>query len=127
MPSHVHLLIDPRRTPDVAKVLASIKKSSAIRVLRWVRANAPAFLPRMRDEQPDGSVAHRFWQRGGGYDRNLRSDRAIWTMIRYIHRNPVDEGFVTRPEEWRWSSASWYASRVPGPLPLRLDRLPPMP
>ncbi len=29
--------------------------------------------------------------------------------IDYIHLNPVRCGLVTKPEEWRWSSAQWYA------------------
>ena len=35
-------------------------------------------------------------------------------VIRYIHRNPVARGLVTRPEEYRWSSFCQYAAGVPG-------------
>ena len=27
----------------------------------------------------------------------------------YVHRNPVQRGLVTRPEDWTWSSARRYA------------------
>ena len=29
--------------------------------------------------------------------------------LRYIHRNPVKRGLVSRPEDWRWSSFRHYA------------------
>ncbi len=125
MPTHAHLLVFPRSEhPRMSGFLESIKKSVAKRSVAWVRVHAPGFLPRMLDEQPNGRAAYRFWQRGGGYDRNLWRARAIWNMIDYIHDNPVRDGLVARAPEWPWSSAAYYASRTTGPLPLTLDRLP---
>jgi hypothetical protein len=43
----------------------------------------------MRDRQPNGRQSHRFWQRGGGYDRDLHGAGAIHETIDYIHANPV--------------------------------------
>ena len=74
----------------------------------------------MRDAQPNGKVAHRFWQRGGGFDRNLWSPRAIWNTIDYIHQNPVREGLCTYPPDWYWSSSGTYKDGREGPL--KLDR-----
>jgi hypothetical protein len=50
--------------------------------------HAPEFLAELVDGPPNGRTAHRFWQRGGGYDRNLRSVRDIHEKIRYVHENP---------------------------------------
>ena len=47
----------------------------------------------------------RFWQAGGGYDRNLWSAQAIHASIDYIENNPVRADLVDRPEKWAWSSA----------------------
>lgn len=30
--------------------------------------------------------------------------------LRYIHRNPVKRGLVSRPEDWLWSSFRHYAT-----------------
>jgi REP element-mobilizing transposase RayT len=58
MPSHAHLLVYPRGDhPSMEDFLESLKKSSTKRALAWVRANAPGFLPRMRDQQPNGKVS----------------------------------------------------------------------
>ena len=33
--------------------------------------------------------------------------------IDYIHANPVRRGLVGRAEDWKWSSARWYAGLRP--------------
>ncbi|MDL1936794.1 hypothetical protein FBQ80_14675 [Candidatus Brocadia sp. AMX2] len=50
----------------------------------------------------------RFWQAGPGYDRNITGRDELLEKIHYMHRNPVRRRLVLSPEEWRWSSASWY-------------------
>lgn len=39
----------------------------------------------------------------------LWSNEVIQQKIEYIHNNPVEEGFVFRPEDYKYSSASDYA------------------
>lgn len=39
----------------------------------------------------------------------LWSNKVISQKIRYIHNNPVEAGFVFRPEDYRYSSAVDYA------------------
>jgi len=128
MPEHVHLLIWP--TPSQSKVgpiLSTIKQSVSKRALKWARDHAPAFLEHLADVAPDGSVTHRFWQRGAGYDRNLWSPIHIWETIDYIHTNPVHRGLCGSPEEWEWSSARAYQDLDAGPLPIDRDHMPPKP
>lgn len=74
----------------------------------------------MEDLQPNGSRAYLFWQRGGGYDRNLSSVRDIHEKIRYVHENPVRRGLTPRAEDWPWSSAA--AWKTEKDLPVQIDR-----
>ena len=53
-------------------------------------------------------VRHRFWQPGGGYDRNITRTVALRSMIEYLHANPVRRGLVAKAEDWEWSSVHWY-------------------
>lgn len=121
MPEHVHLLICPTGpTYSISDVLSSIKQSVAKRAVIHVRQQAPGFLAQMEDRQPNGTVAYRFWQRGGGYDRNLVEPSTIVTQVEYLHANPVRRGLCERPLDWPWSSAREYES--PGTGLLRIDR-----
>ena len=44
-------------------------------------------------QHPEGIVSEQFWQQ----------------KVNYIHENPVRKGLVTRPEDWRFSSARFWA------------------
>jgi putative transposase len=121
MPEHAHMLIWPtEKVYDIGDILNSIKQSVSKRALLFVRREAPTFLIQMEDRQPNGQVHHRFWQRGGGYDRNILEPPAVYAEIDYMHDNPVRRRLCARPEDWQWSSAADYAGIRQGPL--RLDR-----
>ena len=80
----------------------------------------------MADVQPSGKVTHRFWLRGGGYDRNLRSVSDVHEKIQYIHANPVRRGLVVNPEDWLWSSARAWLCNVDEPIGIDRDSVPPL-
>jgi putative transposase len=123
MPEHVHALLYPRRDVyDMAKVLQTIKQSVARRATNYLRANAPEWLERLKVTRPGGRVEYRFWEQGGGYDRNIFSAKAAWASIHYLHDNPVRRGLVDAATDWTWSSARWYAG-LEG-VPLEMDGVP---
>lgn len=49
--------------------------------------------------------------------RPVTSDGDLIHLSRYIHLNPVTAGFVSRPEEWEFSSYRDYVGLRPGTLP----------
>ena len=120
MPEHVHLILLPHEGVLIRTILSRIKEPLARRVLGWVHKNSPAFLSRMSDRQPGGKTTYRFWQRGGGYDRNLRSTHDVHEKLNYVHQNPVLRGLVTQPGDWPWSS--WRAWETGTDDPIRIDR-----
>ena len=117
MPEHVHLIVYPReRSSDVSTWLKAIKWPVAIRAMQYLKRTSPAWFERLTDVQPGGKRSFRFWQRGGGYDRNVQQDRALGAMIDYVHENPVRRGLVASVCDWEWSSARWYAGDREVPL-----------
>ena len=125
MPEHVHILLCPRRVPySISDILKTIKQSVSVVALKYVKQYAPEALSQLEDRQPNGSVAHRFWQRGGGYDRNLTEPKTVWAEIDYIHANPVRRRLCERPIDWPCSSAREYEFPGTGLLCMNLDSLP---
>jgi putative transposase len=123
MPEHVHILLYPQeRDYQIRLIRTALKVPVQRKALRYLRENAAGFLARLRDEQPNGEVHYRFWQRGGGYDRNVTDPATLLTMIEYIHANPVRHGLVADPTDWPWSSARFYAGATD--VPIRMDPLP---
>ncbi|MFA6134520.1 MAG: transposase [Phycisphaerae bacterium] len=124
MPEHIHLLILPHEGETISSILKAIKQPVTRRALAWVEHNRPQFLAKMADRQPNGEITHRFWQRGGGYDRNMRSTSDIHEKIRYMHANPVRRGLVAEPQLWTWSSASAWETGIDEPIPIDRNSVP---
>jgi putative transposase len=125
MPEHVHVIVCPRnREYAMAAILKSIKQSVARRAVAYLREHDPASLDRIR-VQRGRRVEHRFWQAGGGYDRNITGGRMLAAMIDYVHANPVRRGLCERPADWTWSSAGWFLEPPEPRNNLRPDPVPP--
>ena len=86
MPNHVHMLVKNLDGHEMSGFVKSIKSFSARR--------ANAILGR---EGP-------FWMREY-FDRAVRDEGHLVSLIEYVHNNPVKAGLVAKPEDWRWSSA----------------------
>ena len=120
MPEHVHLLVYPNNERyQMSKMLRLLKEGFTHRVVAHWKDQAPHMLERIRIQR-GGRWLHRFWQEGGGYDRNLYNWDTIRRAINYIEWNPVRRGMVSDPNDWRWSSAQ--ARAGVGDVPLNLDR-----
>lgn len=117
MPEHVHLLIRPMEASyRIASILQSIKQPVGRRAIRWLRANAPNYLSALTTKS--GQV--RFWQAGGGYDKNITDPEDAANVLEYIHLNPVRRELVTKATDWNWSSAiAWETGED---LPIAIDR-----
>ncbi len=115
MPTHVHLLIYPQsKVYDIAKITRSIKQPVSQRAIAFVRDADQNELDKFRTIST--TRPFKFWQSGGGYDRNIVSREVVLKSINYIHSNPVKGGLVKQPEDWKWSSYSDWAKISTGPL-----------
>ena len=94
MPTHVHMLV---AEPDKASL------SVAMQILkqRFSKTRTEEFVWEPRY-----------------YDFNVRTEKKRIEKLRYIHRNPVRDGLVKEPDEWKWSSFRSYAYLEAGPVTL---------
>lgn len=112
MPEHVHLLVLPL-TPDertISRYLASLKRPVSVHVREALHAAGSSLLDRLTIQERPGKTVFRFWQEGGGYDRNLNREQTILSSIAYIHENPVRRDLCEKATDWKWSSARWFVS-----------------
>jgi putative transposase len=100
MPEHVHLLTDEPAKDTLATFLQIVKQRTARQL-----------------KSPDQK---QFWQRRY-YDFNISTNEKHIEKLRYIHRNPVVRGLVTRPEDYRWSSFNHYAVGEIGPVEIESE------
>jgi len=123
MPNHVHLLVCPREPEySISNILLSIKQPVARKAANYIRSSDPDSLKFMATSQ--AYRPYRFWQKGGGYDRNMTKTQTIIELVRYIHNNPVRKGLVETPDQWYYSSAANWQNIRQGPIPIDFDSFP---
>ena len=117
MPEHVHIGLLPRLVDyRMEHILASLKRGVAKRAKEHlIQTGNEQWLKRLTARKGAREV-FRFWQAGGGYDRNVWQERSLYEMMEYIHANPVRRGLVGRPTDWYWSSARFWEGDRSGPL-----------
>jgi putative transposase len=121
MPEHVHIIIHPHEpATEISWFLKSMKQSVARKASRWLSEHDPHRHDKLSIKKKDNRREFRFWQAGGGYDRNIENPDTLNLMIEYIHHNPVRRGLVEQAADWKWSSASWYER---GECVLKIDPL----
>ncbi len=96
----------------VGRFAGSVKEKVSRKAVAWLEEHAPEWIPKITVIEGDKTY-RRFWQPGGGYDRNVDDLRTLQSMIDYVHANPVRRGLVQRAVDWEWSSARWYAGMRP--------------
>ena len=105
MPEHVHIVVRPQHIKSsIANLLQAIKRPMSFRAREMLEASGHPIAALLRVEIASDRSHFQFWQRGPGFDSNLRSWDSVNDAVRYIHMNPVRRGLVDRPENYEWSS-----------------------
>jgi REP element-mobilizing transposase RayT len=86
MPNHVHAVVTPWKDHTLQMILKSWKGFSGHEINRRLSRNGPV------------------WQKES-FDHIVRSAEHLERFVGYVELNPVVAGFVSKPAEWRFSSA----------------------
>jgi len=89
MPNHWHLVVWPRGNGDLS------------RFMNWLTLTHTQRLHRHRN-----SVGNGHFYQGRFKSFPIETSEYLLTVCRYVERNPVRAGLVTRAEQWQWSSAA---------------------
>ena len=116
MPDHVHLLVWPGENGEIIpEILHRLKGRTSKDYSMHIKIHCP--------QDYDSYCVNtqkkkhfKFWQSGGGFDRNLWNAKPVHNSIEYIEGNPVQAGLVNEPGEWPWSSA-WARKHQQGLIP----------
>ena len=113
MTSHIHLIFrakqnNPSDLIKEMKIFTSKKVQEAIE--NNPQESRKEFLLWMMERagKKNSNVKHRlFWQQHNK-PIELWNPKVIDQKVDYIHQNPVETGFVSEPEHWKYSSAIDY-------------------
>jgi putative transposase len=119
MPNHVHLLIFPNTGQSISSILTAIKQPFSHRALNHMRNKRLNVYNKLMVKKGTKPI-RRFWQTGGGYDRNIYKDETLIKTLEYMHFNPVKNKLVNSPSEWKWSSARFYETGEQTPIAIEI-------
>lgn len=95
MPTHIHLLITPRKGTNLSRIMQWIKTHSA---KRWNRIH--------------GSIDHLWGERF--FARPIKDQHDYIQVMDYIDQNAVKAGLARTPADWKASGAYFIAHNIPG-------------
>ncbi len=113
MPSHIHFIFRSANE-DPSGLLRDFKSYTAKKVIEAIQNNPQESRKEWllwmfeRTGKKRGNISkYQFWQHHNK-PIELWSEKVIKQKIDYIHNNPVESGFVTNAEDWKYSSARNY-------------------
>jgi putative transposase len=116
MTNHFHMIVNTNEPFELKDVIRDFKKFSAKKILFQIM-NEPEsrrewMLNEFRKAASESSKhkTFKFWK-VGNHAIELYTERFVWIRINYIHKNPVADGFVDSPEDWRYSSDGNYLGK----------------
>ena len=106
--NHLHAVA---QAEDLPETWSRFKSFTARRLIELLEVHhAEALLKRMRfarkAQREDRD--YQLWQEGS-HPQLIVDEDMLRQKLDYMHRNPVERGYVDRAEHWRWSSARCYA------------------
>ena len=114
MLNHVHLICQAEEENMLSSIIRDLKKHTSRQIIKnieqetdsrkeWILSTFKKSCEHLKRKQQ-----HKVWQ--NGYHAELiSSNKFLYQKIDYIHMNPVEEGLVDEPEDYRFSSARNYA------------------
>ena len=114
MPSHVHFVFRSDNE-DPSGLLRDFKGFTAKKIIKAIEENPQEsrkewllWMMERAGKKKSNISKRQFWQQHNK-PIELWSGKVIKQKIDYIHNNPVEEGIVFRPEDYKYSSAADYA------------------
>jgi putative transposase len=119
MHDHFHIITDGRLSPS--ETLRYINGISARRIINFLKENEfNSSLAKLRQEQKKDGYKYSVWEHHS--DKFLiTSESMLMQKVNYVHNNPVEAGFVAKPEEYRYSSVRIWSKTPSADEPLSMD------
>ena len=108
--NHLHLVA---QSEQLDKDMARFKSYTARQIIGHLREkNIRMILDQLAfyKKTHKSDRTYQFWQEGV-HPEEIQGDEMMRLKVDYIHNNPVERGYVDRPEDWRYSSARNYIGK----------------
>jgi len=119
MDNHIHMVLSDE---NLTNIMRAFKGFTAQEIVSQLKLDNKAwFLNQFGFHKLKHKTysEHQVWQESF-HPQQILSTEMLHQKIDYIHFNPVKRGFVSKPEHWKYSSASFYYSGEEGVIKLEV-------
>lgn len=124
MTSHIHLILSTKGENNLEDIIRDLKSFTSRKIRERLendqqesRKEWILWLFRRVSKRNKRNNDYQFWQQDN-HPVELSTRKMMDQRLDYIHNNPVEAGFVSRPEDWVWSSARDYSGEAKGNIAL---------
>jgi putative transposase len=114
MPSHLHLIARADGKQTLSEIMRDFKKFTSRQIVKDIKEEPESrrkWMLNLFEEEgkPLNRITnYKFWQ-DGNHPIEINSAKFFYQKLEYIHKNPVEELIVEKPEDYLFSSARNYA------------------
>lgn len=114
MPSHLHMLCKASEKEPLSNVIRDFKKFTSKKIVKTIIEYPESRRERMLKYFKEACVhlkrkqMYKVWQ-DGYHAEHVYSNSFIKQKVNYIHKNPIVDKIVSKPEDYMFSSARNYA------------------
>lgn len=116
MTNHVHMIIGTNGSP-MQGILRDMKSFTSKKLKEMIIENEQEsrkkwilWMMKQTGRKNNNNLEWQLWQQHN-QPIELSNETLIRQRLDYLHRNPVEAGFVQKPEDWLYSSAGDYCGR----------------
>ncbi|MCY7409747.1 MAG: transposase [Chitinophagales bacterium] len=122
MTNHLHLIISRNGEHTPSDIMKDFKKYTSTQIIQSIqlepesRQSWMTWIFASAGKENANNRNYQFWQQEN-HPVELFTPEFALQKINYLHLNPVRAGFVSKPEDWMYSSAQDYAGEK-GKIPI---------
>jgi putative transposase len=124
MTSHLHLILGTKGENKLEDIIRDLKSFTSRKIRNQIESDIQEsrkewmmWMFKRAGKKNVRNNDFQFWQQHN-HPVELNSNEMMDGRLDYIHNNPVEAGFVSKAEDWIWSSARDYAEEGKGPIEL---------
>ncbi len=109
-PSHIHMIIGSKKD-KLEDIIRDMKKHTSLKLRSSIKNNNfesmkewMMWMMERAGKKNSNNSDWQFWQQHNKPTK-IKDQEMFDKTLEYIHQNPVQAGFVTRPEDWKYSNA----------------------
>lgn len=106
MPNHMHAIIGYIINERIAEVIRDFKRHTSKKISEYLE-NLKRFNNLFWIKLFHHQMKNKVWQEGY-HPETIISEGFFRQKLGYIHNNPIEKGYVEKPEDWKYSSARNY-------------------